>query len=391
MKTDIPIISVIIPVFNSAPYISECISSIANQRIENIEIICVDDGSSDGSLKILKDCKKKDRRIRVVAKSNEGVNYARRDGLKIARGKWVAFIDADDLISANYFEVLMSAASAGVDVVIGGARVVENRHLPVSKSVGSISLISSKEEVYRLFIRQWVAYEKESYYIPISPWAKLIRRDLLLKNDWYKSNYSSGNDSLMMRQVFQNMNNELALVSEPIYYYYVEPNSGSLATKKSITTNSGKKISRLDYEVERYATDLKYVNKMKYNLDYDIAINKIGSLYNHLLKYVELNNFTDKDAIVINQEIKKMKLDFADPRIGDAISRNEFDFSLIKNFYNTVRNGGVEEYVFNNLLHENEADSVLAFAKPDEVPTSLVNITTNRFHRLIDTVRNRIK
>lgn len=94
-------ISVIIPVFNVEKYLEECLDSILNQSFTNIEIICVDDGSNDSSLDILKRYAKNDSRIKIISQNNNGVGNARNMGLEIAKGKYIYFIDADDFLYSD--------------------------------------------------------------------------------------------------------------------------------------------------------------------------------------------------------------------------------------------------------------------------------------------------
>ena len=102
------LISVIIPVYNVQDYLPRCLDSVINNSYRNLEIICVNDGSTDRGLEILRDYEKKDSRIHVFSKKNGGLSSARNEGLKHCTGKWVAFIDSDDWIHKNYFEVLLN-------------------------------------------------------------------------------------------------------------------------------------------------------------------------------------------------------------------------------------------------------------------------------------------
>ena len=105
-----PEVSVIIPVYNTARYLSECLESVYTQTLHDIEIICINDGSMDHSLQILKDFQHKDARIKIIDQKNAGVSAARNAGLKVATGKYVAFVDSDDTLKASYLEVLYEAA-----------------------------------------------------------------------------------------------------------------------------------------------------------------------------------------------------------------------------------------------------------------------------------------
>ena len=103
-------ISVIIPVYNSEKYLRECLDSIVNQSLINIEIICINDGSTDSSLDILNEYAIKDRRIKVISQANTGVSSVRNAGIKIARGEYIGFVDSDDYVDLDYFEKLYYAA-----------------------------------------------------------------------------------------------------------------------------------------------------------------------------------------------------------------------------------------------------------------------------------------
>lgn len=103
-------ISIIIPIYNIERYIGRCLESIIAQTYKDIEIICIDDGSNDNSAKVCKQYMKKDDRIRYYHIPNGGVSNARNYALKLIKGEWFAFVDGDDWIEPNYFEVLLSNA-----------------------------------------------------------------------------------------------------------------------------------------------------------------------------------------------------------------------------------------------------------------------------------------
>ena len=103
-------ISVIIPVYNAEKYLNKCIESVLNQTYQDLEIILVNDGSTDESKKILEEYRTRDSRFVVIHKENGGASTARNAGLDIAQGEYVGFVDADDIISPFYFEVLYNCA-----------------------------------------------------------------------------------------------------------------------------------------------------------------------------------------------------------------------------------------------------------------------------------------
>ena len=105
-----PLVSVIIPVYNVEEYLCECVDSVINQTYKNLEIILVDDGSTDSSGKICDDYAEKDERIRVIHKNNSGPSKTRNVGLEHAKGKYIYFLDSDDYIELNALEMLVQAA-----------------------------------------------------------------------------------------------------------------------------------------------------------------------------------------------------------------------------------------------------------------------------------------
>ncbi len=114
-----PLISIIIPVYNNKQYLAECIESVINQTYSNLEIIVVDDGSTDGSSEILDTYGKQDKRIKVIHQENGGVSAARNTGLDIAKGDYIGFVDSDDYcVSTMYEQLLGVATKESADVVI---------------------------------------------------------------------------------------------------------------------------------------------------------------------------------------------------------------------------------------------------------------------------------
>ena len=117
-----PKVSVIIPVYNAEKYLRQCLDSVVNQTLREIEIICVDDGSTDGSLAILREYEAADSRVKVLTQENQGAGVARNNGMAAAHGEYFAFWDADDFFELSACEVLFSrAAQVNADVVIHNA------------------------------------------------------------------------------------------------------------------------------------------------------------------------------------------------------------------------------------------------------------------------------
>jgi HAD superfamily hydrolase (TIGR01549 family) len=118
-------VSVIIPVYNAEPYLKRCLDSVCNQTLKDIEIICVNDGSTDNSLEILRKYEKEDDRIKIVSfERNKGVSIARNTGIDAAQGEYIGFVDSDDYIDLDFYEKLYTKASeSGAEIVKGEIKI----------------------------------------------------------------------------------------------------------------------------------------------------------------------------------------------------------------------------------------------------------------------------
>lgn len=105
-------VSVIVPVYNVENYLEYCLSGLLNQTLQDIEIICVNDGSTDNSINILQRYQQTDNRIKIITQSNSGQGTARNNAIDIANGEYIGFVDPDDYVSPQMFETLYNQAKA---------------------------------------------------------------------------------------------------------------------------------------------------------------------------------------------------------------------------------------------------------------------------------------
>ena len=150
---DNSLISVVVPVFNVEKYLSRCIDSIINQTYRNLEIILVDDGSSDKCPQICDSYALKDKRIKVMHKKNEGVSEARNVGLHASKGKYISFIDSDDYINEFMFEKMVKAYTNNqIDLVVCAFNREYNEHKDKYSYGKDFILQKNKErDVFDLF------------------------------------------------------------------------------------------------------------------------------------------------------------------------------------------------------------------------------------------------
>lgn len=166
------LVSIIIPVYNSEKYLRQCIDSCLKQTYENIEIILIDDGSIDSSLRICQEYANKDNRVKVMHQNNSGVSSARNKGLQKASGEYVFFLDSDDEICQNSIEFLVSDIKKyKADIVSAVYSTVDylgNEHCRYND--GQIKIYTGQEPLI-----QSLKYDRQTN----SAWAKLFSKDIL--------------------------------------------------------------------------------------------------------------------------------------------------------------------------------------------------------------------
>ena len=176
-------ISVIIPVYNVEKYLEDCLESVIKQNYKNLEIILINDGSLDNSLKICEKYKKKDDRIIIINKKNEGVSSARNTGLKIAKGEYISFIDSDDfLLDKNvYSEMICLIEEEKVDLVHCDALYYYSdiKNYPVNnlKSILGILKVMNSEDLFLISLKNNILYAPVCF--------NLYNKELLDKNKIY--------------------------------------------------------------------------------------------------------------------------------------------------------------------------------------------------------------
>lgn len=165
-----PAISVIIPVYNVAAYLEQCVQSVRSQNFSDWELIMIDDGSTDGSSELCDRFAQDDARIRVQHQANSGVAVCRNKGIQLAQGEWVCFVDSDDWLDSNYLQILYeNALSLQADVCICG-RLEEHtnaqRSLPICKEITIMTSTEAVKAVYRRDLQSCL-------------WATILRKDIL--------------------------------------------------------------------------------------------------------------------------------------------------------------------------------------------------------------------
>ena len=221
------LISVIIPVYNVEKYLQYCLESVCRQTYRNLEIILIDDGSTDHSGSICDEWAERDDRIRVIHQPNGGVSSARNTGLEKTGGDFIGFIDSDDWIEPQMYELLLSgigdsdmACCGYVDYPLG------TLDTPAPKGLKSLGICNPVEAAIHI-------YEKDGYFTSI--WNKLYRRNVLMiekRMISMDSTLSWGEDEVWLAQVLGNCRS-VAFVNEALYHW--RPTQGSASRNSKIT------------------------------------------------------------------------------------------------------------------------------------------------------------
>lgn len=265
MQSDKNTISVILPVYNVQEYLPRCLDSITNNSFPDLEIICVDDGSTDNSLDILRSYEKQDSRIKVYAKENGGISSARNEGLRHCSGEWVAFIDSDDWIHQEYFSVLHSVqVKKDYDVVICDYLRTEDIHC-MEYEIKNYDINELDQSMYLSFVKT-----------KMSVWARIFKREIIA-NILFQEDEKVEDAVYNLQVALNNPNLKAAYVDLPLYAYFVR--ARSLVSK--LNANHYFNVAKRFYgcaltEQDQKIKDLLYRECLKRSLSsrYDFSLHK---------------------------------------------------------------------------------------------------------------------
>lgn len=203
-------VSVIIPAYNSEKFIKKCIRSILEQSLRELEILAIDDGSSDGTGRILDQIQKEDERIQVIHQNNQGVSASRNQGIAMAKGEYLTFIDGDDYIGKDYLKELVSEAEkSSADLVICGLTWVDE--------AGKI--------LKRLVPGSYVRFEKEEWTFRISCAASHLYRRKIWETYDIRFGRNVRGEDMPISLFFSAMCDKIVTIPCTEYFYVQHPES----------------------------------------------------------------------------------------------------------------------------------------------------------------------
>lgn len=186
------LVSIIVPVYNVEKFLDKCIESIIKQTYKNIEILCINDGSTDGCKEILDCWGEKDGRIKIIHKENGGLISVRRLGVKTATGEYIAFIDSDDYVKEDMIELLLtSAIKSNSDIAVAGFETVDENGVSLQKIAPKEQTVDSKEALRALLCDDFL----ETGLYPV--WNKLYKTSLFEALSFPSGVFNLGEDQYL--------------------------------------------------------------------------------------------------------------------------------------------------------------------------------------------------
>lgn len=212
-----PKVSVIVPVYNVEPYLCECLDSVKNQTLRDIEIICVDDGSPDNCGRILDEYAKEDERFIIIHQENKGLPMARQAGMDVARGEYMKHVDSDDYLDVEALEICYNEAKKDdVDILVHGAYAFNQ----------------DKQRIVRQFPYQLITDQQFSTF-GAAVWNKLYKSEFIRKNNFnYYGAANIGEDQYFNMQCVPLAQKIKTILN--MLYYYRKHNSSMLASSSRI-------------------------------------------------------------------------------------------------------------------------------------------------------------
>lgn len=339
-----PLISIIVPIYNREKFLDRCISSIINQTYSNIEVILIDDGSTDNSLQICNSFAAKDSRIKVFSQKNGGVSKARNTGLQVAIGEYILFVDSDDFINLNCVMTYINKLkqNSKLDLIISGMNYY-NEMLAYNKS----TVLEKEYENLKSFQNDFYIFLKNGYFR--SPDNKLYKKSIIIQNKiTFCENAKFGEDAIFNIEYLYHTSN--ILVIQDCLYNIIE--------------HSGYRLS----------------NTLNEN-----DFTNLSLLYNHLINYLKSNNCHNENNKKTIYEQYIFEFDYI---ITNLINSKKTNLKEeLKNYNKYININFLNDYIKLSKNKSIKLKRCLYFAKSNFV--SLIFLTQNVNFDRYDRNRNK--
>ncbi|WP_294407011.1 glycosyltransferase family 2 protein [uncultured Clostridium sp.] len=305
------LISIVVPVYNVEKYLKKCVLSLINQTYKNIEIILVNDGSTDGSGELCKKLSSLDKRIKIVNKKNQGLGLARNTGLEYVTGEFVTFIDSDDYADEKLIEDLYSViAKYQCDTCIGGFKRVDNTGKVLFKESYE-NYIYNKEEIINILLARMLGSSPEkSDAIRMSVWNVLYSMDIIRQNNLsFCSEREFISEDIIFNTEYYKFAKKVAVINSCSYNYRVNEESLTMKYKVNRFEMCRSLYNELYRRIEKIYPDN---NEVKYRLQRQYFVNIRVCLKQENKKVSKLG---------INKRVENIKRITCDKQLNEIIMK----------------------------------------------------------------------
>lgn len=333
-------VSIIIPVYNAEEYLGYCLNSVVSQTYRQIEVILVNDGSTDNSLTICKNYAEIDNRVSVITIENGGVSNARNVGLDAARGEYVQFVDSDDIIRRDMVEDFvrfmegyrMDLVICGFEMITLGQDIRDRQTISFASNIMGTECVLTREMFFqRMAFILWRTTTLEC------SWNKIFRRSIIEdKHIRFPQNISLGEDFCFNMDYFRYING--VVFTNEKYYYYMQSNQGALTRKyrPDLFENQMDLIHRFRHLLEDYIEISE--SEQKELAEYTVS-KMMVSLYNLTSEKCELSDLEKKAEIakIVNDNYVRRafkKAEYMEPKYEWI--RECMEFSDVQKIYDCL-------------------------------------------------------
>lgn len=270
------IVSIIMPIFNASRFLNEAIESVLNQTFQNYELILIDDGSTDNSYQICDIFAKKDNRIKIIRKKNSGVSDTRNYGLKVALGKYICFLDADDILSPLFLEsMLKNIDDKDISLVCCDCETFEDKISSFSrKNIDNIEKYEGKDK-YNIIFKKYSGYAVNKIYL------KKIINDNNIK---FSKDIKMCEDMLFVFEYLKYVNN--AITMDNVYYFY-----------RNVSTSASKSLNNFGWFTIFEVFD-RLIDKQELTSEY--FVKKLNFFYYYYLCMAKYRiKFLDDEELIL--------------------------------------------------------------------------------------------
>jgi glycosyltransferase involved in cell wall biosynthesis len=373
-------VSVIVPVYNTAEYLPKCLNSIINQTLKEIEIICINDGSTDNSLSILENYANKDSRIKVLNQNNSGCGIARNYALKYAKGEYIGFVDSDDWIDPKmYQDMYENAKQFDTDMTFCGVHIINNENNQIENTY---LLENNIPASFDDNIFTWEDVDGNIFNIFHVACLKIYKLQFIQETNSYFGEYRKYEDVQFSFNTFLNAS-RVSIVRKPLYYYVINRIGSIIKSSKPILYfEIFKVIAFLKNLIESKILFSKLKNQLNANIidwllrDFNLLSEDYKQEFFNRVK-IEFDNIDLDNNPFINSETKQHVLTFKDHyylyNIYKELSvQHDFEINKFKENYNEIyRQKGLELSTFQNQLLEQSIKYENEISTKDELINKL--------------------